>query len=160
MRHYEIVFMVHPDQSEQVPAMIDRYKQMVEGTNGKMHRVEDWGRLQLAYPIQKIGKAHYVLMNVECDQHTLGEIENAFRFYDAVLRLGTRRDLHLRGGGRRCVGWGWFLRRTVLRGAGRGELDFGRSGAGLGVRGGACLLLVLGTTTRQKSSRYQQSRDR
>ena len=77
MRHYEIVFMVHPDQSEQVPAMIDRYKQMVEGTNGKMHRVEDWGRLQLAYPIQKIGKAHYVLMNVECDQHTLGEIENA-----------------------------------------------------------------------------------
>jgi len=86
MRHYEIVFMVHPDQSEQVPAMIERYKQMVEGANGKMHRIEDWGRLQLAYPIQKIGKAHYVLMNVECDQHTLGEIENAFRFNDAVLR--------------------------------------------------------------------------
>lgn len=93
MRHYEIVFMVHPDQSEQVPAMIDRYKQMVEGANGKMHRVEDWGRLQLAYPIQKIGKAHYVLMNVECDQHTLGEIENAFRFNDAVLRhLVVRMD--------------------------------------------------------------------
>ena len=85
MRHYEIVFMVHPDQSEQVPAMIDRYKQMVEGANGKMHRVEDWGRLQLAYPIQKIGKAHYVLMNVE--------IENAFRFNDAVLRhLVVRMD--------------------------------------------------------------------
>ena len=94
MRHYEIVFMVHPDQSEQVPAMIDRYKQMVEGTNGKMHRVEDWGRLQLAYPIQKIGKAHYVLMNVECDQHTLGEIENAFRFNDAVLRHLTIQTKH------------------------------------------------------------------
>lgn len=93
MRHYEIVFMVHPDQSEQVPAMIERYKQMVEGASGKMHRVEDWGRLQLAYPIQKIGKAHYVLMNVECDQHTLGEIENAFRFNDAVLRhLVVRMD--------------------------------------------------------------------
>ena len=72
MRHYEVVFMVHPDQSEQVPAMIDRYKQMVEGRSGKMHRIEDWGRLQLTYPIQKIAKAHYVLMNVEADQETLG----------------------------------------------------------------------------------------
>lgn len=93
MRHYEIVFMVHPDQSEQVPAMIERYKQMVEGRQGKMHRIEDWGRLQLAYPIQKIAKAHYVLMNVECDQESLGEIENAFRFNDAVLRhLVVRMD--------------------------------------------------------------------
>ena len=86
MRHYEVVFMVHPDQSEQVPAMIDRYKQMVEGRSGKMHRIEDWGRLQLTYPIQKIAKAHYVLMNVEADQETLVELENAFRFNDAVLR--------------------------------------------------------------------------
>ena len=100
MRHYEVVFMVHPDQSEQVPAMIDRYKQMIEGTAekagdkpgdkparaGKMHRIEDWGRLQLTYPIQKIAKAHYVLMNVEADQETLAELENAFRFNDAVLR--------------------------------------------------------------------------
>ncbi|MGE0802991.1 MAG: 30S ribosomal protein S6 [Lautropia sp.] len=86
MRHYEVVFMVHPDQSEQVPAMIERYKAMVEGRSGKMHRIEDWGRLQLAYPIQKIAKAHYVLMNVECDQESLAELENAFRFNDAVLR--------------------------------------------------------------------------
>ena len=86
MRHYEVVFMVHPDQSEQVPAMIERYKQMVEGRAGKMHRIEDWGRLQLAYPIQKIAKAHYVLMNVECDQESLAELETAFRFNDAVLR--------------------------------------------------------------------------
>jgi small subunit ribosomal protein S6 len=86
VRHYEVVFMVHPDQSEQVPAMIDRYKQMVEGRSGKMHRIEDWGRLQLTYPIQKIAKAHYVLMNVEADQTTLEELENAFRFNDAVLR--------------------------------------------------------------------------
>ena len=86
MRHYEVVFMVHPDQSEQVPAMIDRYKQMVEGRAGKMHRIEDWGRLQLTYPIQKIAKAHYVLMNLEADQASLEELENAFRFNDAVLR--------------------------------------------------------------------------
>ena len=86
MRHYEVVFMVHPDQSEQVPAMIDRYKQMVENRSGKMHRIEDWGRLQLTYPIQKIAKAHYVLMNVEADQTSLEELENAFRFNDAVLR--------------------------------------------------------------------------
>jgi small subunit ribosomal protein S6 len=86
MRHYEVVFMVHPDQSEQVPAMIERYKQMVESRSGKMHRIEDWGRLQLTYPIQKIAKAHYVLMNVEADQASLEELENAFRFNDAVLR--------------------------------------------------------------------------
>ena len=91
MRHYEVVFMVHPDQSEQVPAMIERYKQMVEGRGGKMHRVEDWGRLQLAYPIQKIAKAHYVLMNIELDQEGLDELENAFRFNDAVLRHLTVR---------------------------------------------------------------------
>jgi len=86
MRHYEIVFIVHPDQSEQVPAMIERYKTLVEGQEGKLHRLEDWGRRQLAYPIQKVAKAHYVLMNVECGPATLAEIEHAFRFNDAVLR--------------------------------------------------------------------------
>ena len=86
MRHYEIVFIVHPDQSEQVPAMIERYKGMVLGREGKMHRLEDWGRRQLAYPIPKIHKAHYVLMNIECDCETLEELEHAFKFNDAVLR--------------------------------------------------------------------------
>lgn len=118
MRHYEVVFMVHPDQSEQVPAMIDRYKAMVERRDdasadktsskaasgaaapgatppapGTIHRVEDWGRQQLAYPIEKISKAHYVLMNIETDQAGLAELENAFRFNDAVLRhLVVRMD--------------------------------------------------------------------
>ena len=86
MRHYEIVFLVHPDQSEQVPAMIERYKTLVTGKSGKIHRLEDWGRRQLAYPIQKVHKAHYVLMNIECDGETLGELEHAFKFNDAVLR--------------------------------------------------------------------------
>ena len=86
MRHYEIVFIVHPDQSEQVPAMIERYKAMVEAQEGKVHRVEDWGRRQLAYPIQKVAKAHYVLMNVECSGKVLEELTGAFRFSDAVLR--------------------------------------------------------------------------
>ncbi len=86
MRHYEIVFIVHPDQSEQVPAMIERYKTLVTGKNGQIHRLEDWGRRQLAYPIQKVHKAHYVLMNIECDNETLAEIEHAFKFNDAVLR--------------------------------------------------------------------------
>jgi small subunit ribosomal protein S6 len=86
MRHYEIVFMVHPDQSEQVPAMIDRYKAIVEGDGGTVHRLEDWGRRQLAYPINKIHKAHYVLMNVECSAEALAELESAFRFNDAVIR--------------------------------------------------------------------------
>lgn len=86
MRHYEIVFIVHPDQSEQVPAMIERYRTLVTGRNGAIHRLEDWGRRQLAYPIQKIHKAHYVLMNIECDGITLGELENSFKFNDAVLR--------------------------------------------------------------------------
>jgi len=86
MRHYEIVFIVHPDQSEQVPAMIERYRTLVTGKSGHIHRLEDWGRRQLAYPIQKIHKAHYVLMNIECDQETLDELEHAFRFNDAVLR--------------------------------------------------------------------------
>jgi small subunit ribosomal protein S6 len=86
MRHYEIVFIVHPDQSEQVPAMIERYKTLVTSHGGQIHRLEDWGRRQLAYPIQKIHKAHYVLMNVEVDQPTLDEIEHAFKFNDAVLR--------------------------------------------------------------------------
>ena len=86
MRHYEIVFIVHPDQSEQVPAMIERYKGLVTGRAGQIHRLEDWGRRQLAYPIQKVHKAHYVLMNIECDGETLGELEHSFKFSDAVLR--------------------------------------------------------------------------
>ena len=86
MRHYEIVFIVHPDQSEQVPAMVERYRTLVTTSGGHIHRQEDWGRRQLAYPIQKIHKAHYVLMNIECDQTTLDELEHAFRFNDAVLR--------------------------------------------------------------------------
>jgi len=86
MRHYEVVFIVHPDQSEQVPGMVERYRQMVTGRSGKVHRLEDWGRRQLAYPIAKLHKAHYVLMNLECDQETLDELEHAFKFNDAVLR--------------------------------------------------------------------------
>jgi small subunit ribosomal protein S6 len=86
MRHYEIVFIVHPDQSDQVPAMIERYKALVTARTGAIHRLEDWGRRQLAYPIQKVHKAHYVLMNIECDGETLAELENAFKFNDAVLR--------------------------------------------------------------------------
>ena len=86
MRHYEIVFMVHPDQSEQVPAMVERYKTLIEGSNGKIHRLEDWGRRQLAYPIENLVKAHYVLMNIECDQSVLNELTDSFRFNDAVLR--------------------------------------------------------------------------
>lgn len=93
MRHYEIMFMVHPDQSEQVPAMIERYRQMIESSNGKIHRLEDLGRRQLAYLIDKIHKAHYVLMNIECDINTLNELESAFYYNDAVLRnLTLRRD--------------------------------------------------------------------
>ncbi|MFM8341128.1 MAG: 30S ribosomal protein S6 [Methylomonas sp.] len=89
MRHYEIVFLVHPDQSAQVPAMIERYKSTVEEAAGKIHRLEDWGRRHLAYPIKKIHKAHYVLMNIECDQATLDELESGFRFNDAILRSLT-----------------------------------------------------------------------
>ena len=89
MRHYEIVFLVHPDQSEQVPAMIERYRGMIEGKGGNIHRLEDWGRRQLAYPISKVHKAHYVMMNIECDDEALGELESAFRFNDAVLRSLT-----------------------------------------------------------------------
>ncbi len=86
MRHYEIVFIVHPDQSEQVPGMIERYRNTITQGGGKVHRIEDWGRRQLAYPIQKVFKAHYVLMNIEVAQATLDELEHAFRFNDAVLR--------------------------------------------------------------------------
>jgi len=86
MRHYEVVFMVHPDQSEQVPAMVERYKTLIEGSNGKIHRLEDWGRRQLAYPIENLVKAHYVLMNIECNQAVLTELTDSFRFNDAVLR--------------------------------------------------------------------------
>lgn len=86
MRHYEIVFIVHPDQSEQVPAMIERYRGIITAKDGKIHRVEDWGRRQLAYLIQKVHKAHYVLMNIECNQEALSDLENAFKFSDAVLR--------------------------------------------------------------------------
>ena len=93
MRHYEVVFIVHPDQSEQVPAMIERYRAMITASGGAMHRLEDWGRRQLAYPIQKIHKAHYVLMNIECNQATLDELEHGFKFNDAVIRhltMGTK----------------------------------------------------------------------
>jgi small subunit ribosomal protein S6 len=86
MRHYEIVFLVHPNQSEQVPAMVERYKALIEGDNGTIHRLEDWGRRQLAYPINNVHKAHYVLMNVECSQNVLDELSNLFRYNDAVLR--------------------------------------------------------------------------
>jgi len=86
MRHYEVVFMVHPDQSDQVPAMIERYRSMIESAQGAIHRLEDWGRRQLAYPLNKVHKAHYVLMNIECELATLRELESAFRFNDAVLR--------------------------------------------------------------------------
>jgi len=86
MRHYEVVFLVHPDQSEQVPAMIERYRSTIEEDGGKIHRLEDWGRRQLAYPIQKIHKAHYVLMNIECGQPAMDELVSAFRFNDAVIR--------------------------------------------------------------------------
>jgi len=86
MRHYEIVFIVHPDQSEQVPQMVERYKGVIAQKNGIVHRLEDWGRRQLAYPLQKMHKAHYVLMNIECDNETLAELEHSFKFSDAVLR--------------------------------------------------------------------------
>ncbi len=86
MRHYEVVFIVHPDQSEQVPAMIERYSAQITGGEGAIHRVEDWGRRQLAYPIQKLVKAHYVCMNIECGQGVLDELEHAFRYNDAILR--------------------------------------------------------------------------
>ncbi|HEY4291637.1 30S ribosomal protein S6 [Luteibacter jiangsuensis] len=93
MRHYEVVFLVHPDQSEQVPAMIERYKTLIEGDNGKIHRLEDWGRRQLAYPIENLAKAHYVMLNIEVSQNALNELETGFRFNDAVLRhLVIRRD--------------------------------------------------------------------
>ena len=93
MRHYEVVFIVHPDQSEQVPAMVERYRSMVTAKGGTIHRLEDWGRRALAYPIQKVHKAHYVLMNIECDQAVLDELEHAFRFNDAVLRhLTIKKD--------------------------------------------------------------------
>jgi small subunit ribosomal protein S6 len=93
MRHYEIVFIVHPDQSEQVPAMIERYRGNITTRGGSVHRLEDWGRRQMAYPIQKVHKAHYVLMNIECDQETLEELEHGFKFNDAVLRhLTIKRD--------------------------------------------------------------------
>ncbi|MHB1615698.1 MAG: 30S ribosomal protein S6 [Metallibacterium sp.] len=93
MRHYEVVFLVHPDQSEQVPAMLERYKNLVETDGGKIHRIEDWGRRQLAYTIQDLAKAHYAMLNIECGAKTVAELDTGFRFNDAVLRhLITRRD--------------------------------------------------------------------
>jgi small subunit ribosomal protein S6 len=94
MRHYEIVFIVHPDQSEQVPAMVERYRALITGRGGQIHRLEDWGRRQLAYAIEKIHKAHYVLMNIECDGETLAELEHGFKFNDAVLRSLTIKMKH------------------------------------------------------------------
>ena len=114
MRHYEIVFLVHPDQSEQVSAMVDRYRSMIEGAEGHIHRLEDWGRRQLAYPINKVHKAHYVLMNIECGQETVDELENAFRFNDAVIRsLVLRR--------KEAVTEASPLAKEAERGEGRGE---------------------------------------
>lgn len=93
MRHYEVIFLVHPDQSEQVTAMVERYRSIVESDGGEIHRLEDWGRRQLAYPIAKAHKAHYVLMNIECSQNSIDELGNAFRFNDAVIRnMVIRRD--------------------------------------------------------------------
>lgn len=93
MRHYEVVFMVHPDQSEQVPAMVERYRTLIEGDKGAIHRLEDWGRRQLAFPIENLAKAHYVMMNIECSQAVLTELVASFRFNDAVLRhLVIHRD--------------------------------------------------------------------
>jgi small subunit ribosomal protein S6 len=93
MRHYEIVLIIHPDQSEQVPAMIERYKSLIESQSGKVHRVEDWGRRQLAYKIEKLAKAHYICLNIEVGQATLDELEHGFKFNDAVLRhLAIKRD--------------------------------------------------------------------
>ena len=86
MRHYEVVFLVHPDQSDQVPAMVERYRSMIETSGGAIHRFEDWGRRQLAYPINKVHKAHYILMNIECNLEVLNELKNAFKFNDAVIR--------------------------------------------------------------------------
>jgi small subunit ribosomal protein S6 len=114
MRHYEIVFLVHPSQSEQVPAMVERYRTNIEKRGGVIHRFEDWGRRQLAYPINKVQKAHYVLMNIECDAEALAELEAAFRYNDAVLRnLVIRRDapvtepsVLLKGGDERELGEG------------------------------------------------------
>ncbi len=114
MRHYEIVFLVHPSQSEQVPAMVERYRTNIEKRGGVIHRFEDWGRRQLAYPINKVQKAHYVLMNIECDAEALAELEAAFRYNDAVLRnLIVRRDAPvtepsalLKGGDERELGEG------------------------------------------------------
>jgi len=98
MRHYEVVFLVHPGQSEQVPVMIERYRENIEKRGGVIHRLEDWGRRQLAYPINKLHKAHYVLMNVECDREALDELEHAFRFNDSVLRnLIVRRNRAITG---------------------------------------------------------------
>jgi small subunit ribosomal protein S6 len=114
MRHYEVVFLVHPGQSEQVPAMVERYRSNIEKRGGVIHRFEDWGRRQLAYPISKVHKAHYVLMNIECDAEALEELESAFRYNDAVLRnLIVRRDAAvtepsplLKGGDERELGEG------------------------------------------------------
>ena len=93
MRHYEIVFIVHPDQSEQAPAMVERYRSLITSKKGHIHRLEDWGRRQMAYSIQKVHKAHYVLMNIECDQETLDELDHGFRFNDAILRhIVIKRD--------------------------------------------------------------------
>ena len=94
MRHYEIIFLVHPDQSAQVPGMIERYQSIIQTGNGTIHRLEDWGRRQLAYPIKKVHKAHYVLLNVECNQETLTELETSFRFNDAILRSMTLLQKH------------------------------------------------------------------
>ena len=124
MRHYEIVFLVHPDQSEQVPAMIERYRAAIEADGGAIHRLEDWGRRQLAYPIQKLHKAHYVLMNIECSTAVLEELNSSFRFNDAVIRnmVITRKEavtepsplIAVRRYGRPASGWSGSGRRLAV----------------------------------------------
>jgi small subunit ribosomal protein S6 len=138
MRHYEIVFVVHPDQSEQVPAMIERYRGMIAARQGAVHRLEDWGRRQLAYPIEKVHKAHYVLMNIECDQETLNELDHSFRFNDAVLRHlvvkmkgpVTAASPMMKEDKAKSV-----LQQGEGRGEGRGEGGRGEGGRGEGGRG-------------------------
>lgn len=130
MKHYEIVFMVHPDQSEQVPAMMERYSNVVTQGNGAVHRMEDWGRRQLAYPIDKIMKAHYVLMNIECSREVLDDLTNAFRFNDAVIRhlvLNVSQPVREASP---------MLKEKLREKEGRGESDRDREGGGFRGRGG------------------------
>jgi small subunit ribosomal protein S6 len=130
MRHYEVVFLVHPDQSGQVPTMVDRYKAMIKQGQGKIHRHEDWGRRQMAYPINKVHKAHYILMNIECNQPTIDELENAFRYNDAVIRnLILRREKAITEPSPMMKSREEHGRRASRRDQGYGEEDMEGGGA-------------------------------